>query len=106
MNQPLAALAAPFPGPPRHNYGTPNMGSTHSRHRGLLSLFTLRARALLSEAQRAIARSSTSTSSVVRGGESKPAEQTSSASQRAHLTTSCIDRDMFLKLFNRKTLRP
>ena len=29
----LQRLPAPSPGPPRHNYGTPNLGSAHSRHR-------------------------------------------------------------------------
>ena len=29
----LQCLPAPFPGPPRHNYGTSNLGSAHSRHR-------------------------------------------------------------------------
>jgi hypothetical protein len=29
----LQRLPALSPGPPRHNYGTPNLGSAHSRHR-------------------------------------------------------------------------
>ena len=31
----LQRLPAPFPVPPRHNYGTANLSSTHSRHSGL-----------------------------------------------------------------------
>jgi hypothetical protein len=31
----LQRLPALSPGPPRHNYGTPNLGSAHSRHRGI-----------------------------------------------------------------------
>jgi hypothetical protein len=34
----LQRLPAPTPGTPRHNHGTPNLSSTHSRHTGLRAI--------------------------------------------------------------------